>query len=349
MTPDQCPACGQPTAGTDRYCEKCGQDLTAVLDGTAERDARWLSSAGQPSTCGGCGGTTFGAEGYCDTCGQRRPSAKDHTELVLGLLAAVTDKGKRHHHNEDAVALGQTARDLVAVVCDGVSSSNRPDTASNGAVDAAAAVLVDALRRRQPAADAIGAATRAAQAAAALAGGPDPGANPPSSTFVCAVVAAGTVTVGWVGDSRAYWLPDEPNHAEHGAPACLTVDDSLAGQLAAAGRSLPADVPYASAAALQRWLGADAPDTTPHLYAFTPPGPGRVLVCSDGLFRYRPDAADLAAATPRIGPLETARALVRLALDAGGQDNIAVAVLPYPPVRIEESSDVAGRGIEESP
>ena len=339
MALDQCPACTSPVVATDRYCEKCGHELGTAAPTTAapaqggpavggRRVARWVSSAGPPDTCGSCGGVGFGAEGYCDTCGQRRPAGEDRGELDLGLLAAATDKGKRHHNNEDAVALGQTARALVAVVCDGVSTSNRPDTASNAAVDAAAAALVGALQRNEPAAEAIGAATRAAQAAAALAGGPEPGPNPPSSTFVCAVVAPDAVTVGWVGDSRAYWLPDV---ASHSGPTCLTVDDSLAGQLAAAGRSMPDDMPPSSGAALVRWLGADAPETTPHLYAFTPPEPGRVIVCSDGLFRYRPDAADLAAATPRDTALATARALVRLALDAGGQDNIAVAVLPYSP------------------
>jgi PPM family protein phosphatase len=356
----QCPTCPQLVAETDRFCEACGHDLktpapasisdssdsttaSTAAAGPAVAAARWLSSAGQPGTCPGCSGTAFGPEGYCDTCGQRRPSGLDHSELDLGVLAAVTDKGKRHHNNEDAVALVLTAHALVAVVCDGVSSSNRPDVASHGAVDAAAAALIAALERREPAGDAIGAATRAAQAAAALAGGPEPGPNPPSSTFVCAVVAKDAVTVGWVGDSRAYWLPDEPvrdkpihdkpilDEPVYDEPACLTVDDSLAGQLAAAGRTVPDDIPRSSAAALLRWLGADAPETTPHLYAFTPTGPGRVLVCSDGLFRYRPDAADLAASTPRHDPLTTARALVQLALDAGGQDNITVAVLPYPP------------------
>ncbi|MDT5028880.1 MAG: hypothetical protein QOE61_5306 [Micromonosporaceae bacterium] len=365
MMLEQCPACPRLVAETDRFCEACGHDLNtpapaSISDSSdsttastaaaapAVAAARWLSSAGQPGTCPGCGGTAFGPEGYCDTCGQRRPSGLDHSELDLGVLAAVTDKGKRHHNNEDAVALVLTAHALVAVVCDGVSSSNRPDVASHGAVDAAAAALIAALERREPAGDAIGAATRAAQAAAALAGGPEPGPNPPSSTFVCAVVAKDAVTVGWVGDSRAYWLPDEPvrdkpihdkpihdepihDEPVYDEPACLTVDDSLAGQLAAAGRTVPDDIPRSSAAALLRWLGADAPETTPHLYAFTPTGPGRVLVCSDGLFRYRPDAADLAASTPRHDPLTTARALVQLALDAGGQDNITVAVLPYPP------------------
>jgi serine/threonine protein phosphatase PrpC len=124
------------------------------------------------------------------------------------------------------------------------------------------------------------------------------------------------------------------------------VDDSLAGQLAADGRSVPETVPRGQAVALLRWLGADAPELAPHLYTFTPPGPGRVLVCSDGLFRYRPGAAELAAATPPGAALATAQSLVQLALDAGGQDNIAVAVLPYPPA--EPDAQLA-RSPRESP
>jgi serine/threonine protein phosphatase PrpC len=79
-----------------------------------------------------------------------------------------------------------------------------------------------------------------------------------------------------------------------------------------------------------RWLGADAGDTAPHLSTVRPSGPGRVLVCSDGLFRYRPNPVDLAAATPSGTPIDVARALVDLALAAGGEDNVSVAVLPFP-------------------
>src|SRR5262249_61571664 len=97
--------------------------------------------------CPGCGGTAFGPEGYCETCGQRRPTAADHSDLELGALAGVTDRGKRHHRNEDAMALGRLAGAAVAVVCDGVSSSTRPDTASHAALDAAMPALLDALDR----------------------------------------------------------------------------------------------------------------------------------------------------------------------------------------------------------
>jgi serine/threonine protein phosphatase PrpC len=292
---------------------------------------RWLTSSAAPTACAGCGGTDFGAEGYCDSCGQRRASAKDRTELDLGSIAAVTDRGRRHHRNEDAVGLGTLADQVVAIVCDGVSSSTRPDAASNGAVAAATSAMLGSLGRGESPVDAIGAATRAAQAAATLAAGTDPGPNPPASTFVCAVVGPAGVTVGWVGDSRAYWLPD------NGAgPVCLTVDDSVAGRAQARGATLPPGVSASQAGALVRWLGADATDTLPHVRGFTPTGPGRVLVCSDGLFKYRPDPAELAATAPRGTALETVRALVRFALDAGGADNISAAVLPYPPITPEE-------------
>src|SRR2546429_7509589 len=68
------------------------------------------------------------------------PSARDHAEVDLGPAAGVSDRGLRHHRNEDAMALAaEQAPDgpaVVAVVCDGVSSSARPDGASPGAAPA---------------------------------------------------------------------------------------------------------------------------------------------------------------------------------------------------------------------
>jgi serine/threonine protein phosphatase PrpC len=94
-----------------------------------------------------------------------------------------------------------------------------------------------------------------------------------------------------------------------------------------------------SASALVRWMGADAPDTTPHLRTLTPSGPGRVLVLSDGVFRYRPDAPDLAAITPDKPPMDTARDLVAFALDQGGHDNITAVVIMFNAPQAEEEID----------
>jgi serine/threonine protein phosphatase PrpC len=60
----------------------------------------------------------------------------------------------------------------------------------------------------------------------------------------------------------------------------------------------------------------------------TPDGPGWLLVCSDGLWNYLPDPADIAQLCTGLDTHAAARALVEHALNAGGQDNITVAIVP---------------------
>jgi PPM family protein phosphatase len=337
----QCPNCGESLLAGARFCEACGHDLVAPAA------VRIMSSANAPTTCASCGGTAFETQSdggsYCDNCGVRRPGGQDRSEADLGVIAGASDIGKRHHNNEDGYAIALLSRAYVGVVCDGVSSSGRPDTASHPAADAAVRTflrILDSAVDDTPDAALAEAATVAAVgaaqgAAATAAGAPSAIArerqrgntNPPSTTFVSAVITPDAVTVGWVGDSRAYWL------ADNGDAACLTIDDTLGGQLAAAGVTVSEDAP--NAAALIRWLGADATDTAPHISAFQPEGPGRVIVCSDGLYRYAAEAAELAAVTPAASayaPIATVRTLVQFALDSGGGDNVTVLVMPYPPV-----------------
>jgi serine/threonine protein phosphatase PrpC len=287
-------------------------------------DPIWRTDSGPPPACGDCGATGFTAGGHCAACGARRPAAPPHSELDLGGVAAVTDLGRRHHRNEDAVGIGAHPGLAVGVVCDGVSSSTRPDAASHAAVDAATATLVAGVLGNEAPGAVITKAAAAAQAAAALVAGARPSENPPACTFVSAIVTADDVTVGWVGDSRAYWLPDD----DRAGAICLTIDDSLAGRLAAVGSPVPATGP---ARALTRWLGADAADTTPHVRSFRPVGRGRVVVCSDGLFSYAGSGPELAAAAIDGPPLATAQQFVRFALAAGGHDNISAVVLAFPP------------------
>ena len=53
-------------------------------------------------------------------------------------------------------------------------------------------------------------------------------------------------------------------------------------------------------------------------------GPGVLLVCTDGLWNYLPEADDIARICGGYGAAEAAGALVDYALSAGGQDNITV-------------------------
>jgi len=326
-----CPNCGEPVVAADSFCESCGTELAPAVVSTA--------SPGYTPECPVCSvdpSVSPGAispEGYCESCGRKVPSGRDHAELDLGLLAGVTDRGLRHPRNEDAMALatattpaGQVA---IAVVCDGVSSSPRPDEASLTATQAAVRVLLTSARRGDDPAESSLAAVRSAHQALTTLSSPG---EAPSATYVSAVVSGDAVTVCWLGDSRAYWLPAGPD----GTAARLTIDDSVAEQLVARGAMAEAEAMASPQAhVITGWLGADLTEPEPHLSRFEPVGQGVVLVCSDGLWNYRPEAvglAELALPAALSDPLGTAASLVKFALDAGGVDNITVVLIPFPPV-----------------
>jgi len=153
----------------------------------------------------------------------------------------------------------------------------------------------------------------------------------PSATYVSVIVGPTDVTLCWLGDSRAYWLATESESIR------LTRDDSLAEELVAQGQMTEAQAMASPQAhVITRWLGADVVAPEPHVARFEPPGRGVVMVCSDGLWNYRPEAADLAElALPDAfhDPSSAADALLKFALDAGGMDNITIVLVPVPLMR----------------
>ncbi|MEW2358439.1 protein phosphatase 2C domain-containing protein [Spirillospora sp. NPDC029432] len=369
----KCPSCGELVFPGEDYCEACGRRLTPGESAPA------VPAAPAGPACVGCGAGEIDPDGYCERCGLRQPAERDHVEIELPgpVAAGASDRGKRYARNEDAIALAEIPGGVAVVVSDGVGSSPRPEEASRAAAETGVAELAARLRNGTGPEDAMRAAVaRAAAAVAALAASP---AEAPSCTFVSAVTGPGRVTVGWVGDSRAYWLsasgdgspldtlppqksaadprsgagsPDPADTADLadtadmagdtrlGASRALTEDDSWAAYMVAQGTMTEAEAEaHPNAHVITGWLGADAEEVHPHVAAFTtdPDSPGTLLVCSDGLWNYLPRAQDLAAALagaaadPAADPLGAARALVRRALDAGGRDNITVAVIPLPP------------------
>ncbi|MFC4564990.1 PP2C family protein-serine/threonine phosphatase [Nocardiopsis mangrovi] len=222
------------------------------------------------------------------------------------------------------------AQAVVAVVCDGVSTLPRPHEASRIAADTGAAVLAAGLAAGGSARDSTEEAMRGA--AAAVAGLADSGPEAPACTFVSAVVPAdgGPITLGWIGDSRAYWLA-APGAAT--PSTLLTRDDSWGEAMVAMDVMTPAQARASvHSHALTAWMGADFGPVDGHLETVDLQGPGTLLLCSDGLWNYLPRAHALAAAVPDAAddPLEAARTFVRFALDSGGGDNITAVVIAVP-------------------
>lgn len=309
-----CPACGEPVVAGDRFCEACGHELAGA--GPA------VEAGATPAvTCPSCGSEGEAVEGYCGTCGMRLPAVGDHIELELEGAAGVTDKGKRHARNEDAMAVHAGDGFVAAVVCDGVSTSVDPEKASQAAADAACAVLAG-----NPDLEAAYDAARQAVLDVEFERRGDLG--PPSCTFLAGYVTDERVTLASLGDCRAYWVSE-------GAATQLTVDDSWA-EMAIASGGVPRTDAYAHANAhvITRWLSQDADaGWRPRIVDFDVTGPGRLLLVSDGLWNYALEPSHLVAAigdpTPG-GALELARRLVSYANDAGGSDNITVVVVDLP-------------------
>jgi PPM family protein phosphatase len=322
-----CPQCAANTAHADRFCGSCGAILSEIRRVAIPRPGRYVEGP-----CADCGNEVHVDE-YCTVCGHRR-AEPDRDQAEVGGIVLITDRGLEHARNEDAAAAGTVAGnvtepDSIAVaVCDGVSSSDDAQMAAVAASNAGVDAMLAALAASRNARSAILAGLAdAAKAAAATTNA----SSSPSCTYTAAVVvptSAGAVqiTVGNVGDSRAYWLPEPP-----APPQQLTVDDSLAQELITAGAAADSEAVQRGAHTLTRWLGADSevkPWSESSVHTITPAGRGWLLLCSDGLWNYLPDAADIAQLCTGLDRAAAARALVEYALDAGGQDNITVAIVP---------------------
>lgn len=342
-----CPSCADERAAGAAFCEACGRPL-ATTSGTATPPAAPVvvpptGSLDHPgvataATCPACGAAgAVGADGYCTHCGILAVRPRDHLETAVDgpaghLAGAVTDRGQRHHRNEDAVWLAARGTAVDIVVCDGVSSSFDPDVASALATETAGKLLVtaDADVQKQISA----AIVTAGAAVAALAGTGDQrrATSNPACTVVAACVRGSEIVYGWVGDSRAYWIPAGTAAAEQ-----LTEDDSWATDAIRHGMDPQLAWNDRRAHAITAWLGADAGTIEPRTGRFTPTGAGHLLLCSDGLWNYLTDPVVFAetarthlrqAAADARPMLAAARSLTAFANAAGGSDNITVAITP---------------------
>jgi serine/threonine protein phosphatase PrpC len=253
------------------------------------------------------------------------------------------------------MALAATADGKLAilVVCDGVTSAPHSDraalAASRAACDRLTSTAVPSAGTSPAAAisywtDALEAAASDANAAAVgiahTLGDP---VEPPSCTFVAAVMCDALITVAWCGDSRAYWLPDAGDARQ------LSVDHSLGTEMLAAGKSRAEAEADPAFHTITRWFGADSVDHTPEYSSQSIDGPGWLLVCSDGLWNYASVLDEMVALLrdllAKVGshPVPLASALVDWANAAGGHDNITAALARCDPsLRLQQERTSGG-------
>ncbi|NOY56769.1 MAG: serine/threonine-protein phosphatase [Actinobacteria bacterium] len=230
--------------------------------------------------------------------------------------ASGTHQGRVRTNNEDCLypkTSGSSDTRSIFAVADGMGGHVAGEIASSEAIEVAIAT-VGSLEER------IAAANNAIVDAA----DEDPRLTGMGTTLTIAELDPdGTVSIGHVGDSRAYLL-------RSGVLRQLTTDHSVVAEYLAAGKIRPEDVArHPQRSMLTRALGLARSVEVDLLTEDLQPG-DRLLLCTDGLSSMITDddiAAKLAGGTPD----EAVWSLIEAANAAGGYDNITVVVVDTRP------------------
>ncbi len=229
--------------------------------------------------------------------------------MTIRDAAGATDTGHKRRRNEDAYV----CEPPLFAVADGMGGHQAGEVASRLA---AAALREDV--EPEGGAEHVEALIREANRRIWQASTEDVTASGMGTTVTVALVEGDSVTIGHVGDSRAYRIRD-------GGIEQLTDDHSLAAELERSGKLSAEEARmHPQRSVITRALGTE-PEV--EIDTFTADGrPGDVyLLCSDGLSSMVDDATILAVVEGRRGNLSTtARELVRAANRSGGEDNITV-------------------------
>lgn len=227
------------------------------------------------------------------------------------VWATATHKGMVRDKNEDSVypsSSGESGDEVLVIVADGMGGHVAGEVASRIAVNAAASTDLDA-------ADRVAAGNRAIREEVAR----DPGLEGMGTTMTLLKIEDDVATFGHIGDSRAYLLRD-------GELSQLTADHTVAAEYVAKGQLSPEEAAtHPQRHMLLRTLGLTRYVNVDEVEVELEPG-DRILMCSDGLTEMVSDqeiGQTLAEGTPD----EVVWELVEMANDAGGVDNITVAVV----------------------
>jgi protein phosphatase len=243
--------------------------------------------------------------------------------------AAVTDVGRVRPHNEDEIL----AEEPLFAVADGMGGHAAGEVASQVAIQALRASFA-----QDPSADGLAKAVKDANAAVWNRAEEQPETRGMGTTMTAAALvgddegAEQVIEVANVGDSRAYLLRD-------GELEQLSHDHSLVEDLVQSGRLTPEEaIDHPQRHIVTRALGVIEPDELEvDTFTVIPFKGDRVLLASDGLSDMVSHDKIASVLRRFADPTDAADELVRVAKEAGGNDNISVVV-----VDVVDDDDKAG-------
>ncbi|MGH3104908.1 MAG: Stp1/IreP family PP2C-type Ser/Thr phosphatase [Gaiellaceae bacterium] len=230
--------------------------------------------------------------------------------MRLGRATGLTDTGRKRRHNEDSYVLLPP----LFAVADGMGGAQAGEIASRLAAETVRDEEADAGAGLERVSALVQSANRRVYERSRR----DTSASGMGTTMTIALVENGIVSIGHVGDSRAYLLRD-------GALEQLTEDHSLVAELQRSGKLTAEEAEHhPQRSVITRALGTD-PDVDVDTYTVEPRSGDIFMLCSDGLTSMVGDEAIRRIVEEHRDDLDAAaRALIAAANLGGGEDNITV-------------------------
>lgn len=230
--------------------------------------------------------------------------------MSVGAYAAATDTGRKRRRNEDSYVI---APPLFAVA-DGMGGAQAGEIASK----LAAAALEDTDPGSLSGEDRVMSLIQEANRRVYERSNEDPSASGMGTTITVALVEDAGVTIGHVGDSRAY-------RYREGSIEQITEDHSLVNELMKSGKLSPEEAEtHPQRSVITRALGTD-PDVDVDSFTVETQTGDVFLLCSDGLTTMVDDDGILGLLEKHRDDLDRAtKSLVSAANRGGGEDNITV-------------------------
>ena len=232
--------------------------------------------------------------------------------MKLAQVAGLTDPGRVRRRNEDSFVCDPP----LFAVADGMGGAQAGEIASRLAASAFHEYHeADSLDPEARLRSIIQEANRRIYARASS----DPHASGMGTTITAALVSGARISVGHVGDSRAYLFRDELLEQ-------LTEDHSLVADLVRSGRLTPEEAEvHPQRSVITRALGTDAAVTVDSFSVEAKAG-DVYLLCSDGLTTMLGSDPVRKALAETSSLEEAARRLIGEANAAGGEDNVTVVL-----------------------
>jgi serine/threonine protein phosphatase PrpC len=301
------------------------------------------ASADTPVTCLRCGTLNRPLASYCIGCGATLSVSEDKDQQrLVSRASAKSSVGQVRENNEDRVGLWARHGIVLAMVADGMGGAVAGEEASRLTTEAIQADFLGEARGSETLhelsedeiSEKMRSAVRRANRAVLEHANENPELLGMGTTITLAFIRNNRVIIAHVGDSRAYLIDGTQGWINQ-----ITDDHSFVEALLASGHITQDQAAvHPMRNVLYRALG-QVEDIEADLYSRTFTTGDWLVLCSDGLTRHVSPGEIAELTSQHDDPEAVAQALIDLANERGGEDNVSAVVILQESVDDVETED----------